>query len=103
MNNSKYILSSKETILGILNKTGERDSWHCGTFEASESFEAVRHLFNIQNHYADNDDFDDPMFEEVSFKIDDLELKIISFTDSALSMEVAITFEGKLAEWHEIE
>lgn len=103
MNNSKYILCSKKTILGTLNKIGERDSWHCGTFEANESFEEVRHLFDTQNYYADNDDFDDPMYEEVSFKIDDLELKVVNFTVPELSMEVAITFEGKLAEWHEIE
>jgi len=103
MNNSKYILCSKETILGTLNKTGERESWHCCTFEANESFEEVRHLFDTQNYYADNDDFDDPMYEEVSFKIDDLELKVVNFTVPELSMEVAITFEGKLAEWHEIE
>jgi len=103
MNNSKYILCSKKTILGTLNKIGERDSWHCGTFEANESFEEVRHLFDTQKYYADNDYFDDLMYEEVSFKIDDLELRVVNFTDSALSMEVAITFEGKLAEWHEIE
>jgi len=103
MNNSKYLLCSKETILGTLNKTGERDSWHCGTFEANESFDDVRHLFDTQNYYANNNDFDNPMYEEVSFKIDDLELKVVNFVDQELSMEVAITFEDELAEWHEIE
>ena len=103
MNNSKYVLCGKETIYGTLSKIGERDSWLCGTFEPNGSFEEVRHLFDTQSYYANNDDFDDPMYEEVSIKIDDLELKVVNVSDPKLSMEVAITFEGHLAEWHEIE